>query len=216
MDRPTDKCPICSSQESNTIDQILTIMQKKTYAKNAMILDQTEIATGLYLIAKGAVKVSKISSLGKEIVLQILKTGDTFGEGSLLGQENQGNTITVIENCEIFYLSKRDLEPLLLKKPQLYQSVVASLIRWTQNLNSVIENINTPSAKDRVLLYLARLKKEQPHQNILQLDHKKHDVALMLGLRPETFSRALTELEDEGIIKMNHKQIQILAEEHLA
>lgn len=215
MDRPTDKCPICSSQEENTITQILPIIQKRSFGKNALILDQAGQATGLYLIAKGSVKISKISAGGKEIVLQILKDGDTFGQASLLGEDTQVDTVTAVDNCEVFYLSKKDLEPLLLQKPRLYQAVVASLVRWMQNLNSVIENINTPSAKERVLLYLTRLKKEQ-RQSVLHLDHKKYDVALMLGLRPETFSRTLTELEEDGIIKMNHKQIEIIAEQYLA
>lgn len=213
MDRPTDKCPICSTLEENTINRIVSLLQKKSFPKNTLILDQMDGQRGLYLIAKGAVKVSKISAAGKEIVLQILKSGETFGESGLLGQTPQADTVTAIEVSEIFYVSKRDLEPLLLEKPLLYQSVVASLIRWMQNLNSVIENINTASAKDRVILYLARLKKEQA-QNILKLDKKKYDVALMLGLRPETFSRTLTDLEDEGIIKMNHKEIVIINDEY--
>ncbi|WP_374030664.1 Crp/Fnr family transcriptional regulator [Bdellovibrio bacteriovorus] len=77
------------------------------------------------------------------------------------------------------------------------------------NLNNVIENINTPSAKERVWTYLCRLQTEQ-NKEVVQLSGKKHEVALMLGLRPETFSRALAELENDGHIKMNHKQVQIL------
>lgn len=211
MERPTDKCPICAGQEEKVVIEILSLLQKKTFAKNTLILDPSEPAGGLYLIAKGAVKISKISALGKEIVLQVLKTGATFGEGSLLGQSRPEDTVMAIEGSEVFYLPKRDLEPLMKKNPLFYQSVVASLVRWMENLNSVIENINTPLARDRVLLYLARLKKEQC-QSTVRLDKKKYDVALMLGLRPETFSRTLTELEEEGLIRMNHKQIELLAE----
>lgn len=215
MDRPTDHCPICANLEEAIITRILTLMQKRSYAKQTLILEQQESSKGLYLIAKGSVKVSKISPAGKEIVLQILKAGQTFGETSVLGQDFEADNITAMEASEIFYLSKRDLEPLLKEKPQLYQSVVASLIRWMQNLNSVIENINITSAKDRVLLYLNRLQKEQA-QSTLKLDKKKYDVALMLGLRPETFSRTLTELEEEGVIKMNHKEIKILNADYFA
>jgi len=67
------------------------------------------------------------------------------------------------------------------------------------------------SARERVSSYLKRLYREQEQQNtLIHLAGKKHEVALMLGLRPETFSRSLAELESEGVIKMNHKQIQIL------
>ncbi|AHZ85090.1 Crp/Fnr family transcriptional regulator [Bdellovibrio bacteriovorus] len=204
-----DNCPICSTQEEDVTEQILSVIQKKTYPKNALLFEQEDESKGLFLITKGTVKISKISPNGKEIVLGLLGAGKTFGEGSLLGQDRQADTAATTEPTEVFYLPKKELQNILQKNPLLYQSVVASLVRWMANLNNVIENINTPSAKERVWSYLCRLQSEQ-NKPLLQLSGKKHEVALMLGLRPETFSRALAELENEGQIKMNHKQIQIL------
>ncbi|MFS4457891.1 Crp/Fnr family transcriptional regulator [Bdellovibrio sp. HCB2-146] len=208
-ERPTDKCPICSSHEEKVTSQVLKLLQKKQYAKNSMIFEQQEDAKGLFLVEKGSVKISKISAAGKEIVLQIVNAGNTFGEGSLLGQEKYADNATALEASTIFYLAKKDFQAILSENPSLYESVVKSLVRWMNNLNQVIENINTPSAKERVLLYLTRLREEQG-QPLVQLSGKKHDVALMLGLRPETFSRTLADLEEEGVITMNHKMIQIM------
>lgn len=212
--RPTDNCPICATQEEKVIGKILSVIQKRSYLKNSLIFKQEEESHGLFLVSKGSVKISKISPAGKEIVLQVVNPGQTFGEGSLLGQSKQPDTASAVEATELFYLPKREFQGILVENPSLYQSVVDSLIRWMDNLNSVIENINTPSAKDRVQLYLERLQ-EQQQKPIIQLNGKKHDVALMLGLRPETFSRALSDLEAEGVIKMNHKQIQILQKKSL-
>lgn len=206
---PVDNCPICSTQEEKVIEQILTFIQKKNYLKNALIFEQEEESKGLYLIVKGLVKISKISPTGKEIVLGLLGPGKTFGEGSLLGQNKQADTASASENSEIFYLPKKDLQDILSKNPLLYQSVVSSLVRWMGQLNQVIENISNPSAHERVLNYLEQKQNDQ-NKSLIHLEGKKHEVALMLGLRPETFSRALADLEQQQIIKMNHKQIQIL------
>lgn len=206
---PMDYCPICSSQEEKVTEQILSVIQKKIYAKNTIIFEQDDEAKGLYLITKGTVKISKISSNGKEVVLGLLGPGKTFGEGSLLGQPRQTDMASTSESCEVFYLPKQELQAVLTKHPALYQSVVSSLVRWMANLNQVIENISTPSAQDRVINYLDRLQTEQ-QTAVVQLEGKKHEIALMLGLRPETFSRALAELEEQQLIKMSHKQIQIL------
>lgn len=204
-----ENCPICSSQEEKVINEILAVIQKKSFPKNSLIFEQEEESKGLFLITKGHVKISKISSAGKEIVIGLLNEGMTFGEGSLVGQKKQADTAMASKDTEILYLPKKDFQKILTENPSLYQAVINSLVKWMSNLNAVIENINTPSAKDRVWSYLRRLQEEQ-RRPILQLGAKKHDVALMLGLRPETFSRALADLEAEGLIKMNHKQIQIL------
>ncbi|MDG0816899.1 Crp/Fnr family transcriptional regulator [Bdellovibrio svalbardensis] len=207
--RHIDNCPICSTQEEAVTEQILSVIQKKSYAKNAVIFEPEENTHGLFLVIKGSVKISKISANGKEIVLGLLGPGKTFGESSLLGQDRQEDSATASEATDLLYIPKGSFQTIIQQNPQLYQSVVASLVRWMSNLNQIIENINTPSARDRVWSYLCRLKNDQPHP-LIQLDGKKHEVALMLGLRPETFSRILSDLEAEGKIKMNHRQIQFL------
>ncbi|KYG62671.1 transcriptional regulator [Bdellovibrio bacteriovorus] len=203
-------CPICSSQEEKVISDLLSFMKKKKFAKNSLVFEAGEEINGLYLITSGSVKISKLSPSGKEIVLQILGEGKTFGEGSVLGQDRHGDTFVANENTEVMFLPKKEFQNIIQSNLSLYQAVVGSLIKWMNNLDVVIENINTPSAKDRVWLHLGRLQ-EQQKTPVIKLDGKKHDVALMLGLRPETFSRALAELESEGKIKMNHKQIQLLS-----
>lgn len=208
-ERPTDKCPICSTQEAKTTEQILAVLQSKKFPKNSVICEKDEDCGGLFLISKGSVRISKITANGKETLLEILAVGSTFGEASLLGQEKNQDTIWANEDCEVFYIPKKDFQPILETKPELYRSVVGSLIRWMNKLNSVIENISIASARDRVWAHLVRLQSEQ-QVSVVQLNGKKHEVALMLGLRPETFSRSLADLETEGAIKMNHKQIQIL------
>ncbi len=208
-----ENCPICSSQEEKVIGKILAVIQKKSFTKNSLIFEQEEESKGLFLITKGHVKISKISPGGKEIVLGLLSEGMTFGEGSLVGQDKQADTALATDNTELLYLPKNEFQKILTENPPLYQAVVGSLVKWMANLNAVIENINTPSAKDRVWTYLCRLQEEQ-NKPLLQLVGKKHEVALMLGLRPETFSRTLSDMESEGMIKMNHKQIQILRANH--
>ncbi len=207
--RPTDHCPICSSQEETVTDQILKTIQHKTYPKGTIVFSQEQESSGLYLIYKGTVKVSRISPAGKEIIIEILGPGKTIGESSLFGAGQHSDTAMTAENAEVFLIPKDDFKKLLADHPQLYQNVLQGLVQWMDKLNAVIENINISSAKDRVYAFLMKIQKEQ-QRPLIHLTGKKHEVALMLGLRPETFSRTLAELETEGLIKMNHKQIQIL------
>ncbi|WP_413943324.1 Crp/Fnr family transcriptional regulator [Bdellovibrio sp. HCB-162] len=208
-DKPTDNCPICSTQEEKITEQIIPLLQLKKFPKGALIFEQEYPSSGLYLIRKGSVKIFKLSPAGKEMLIEILGPQKTFGEAGLLGQDKNTETAMSAEESEIFFIPKSELQNVLNKNPQLYQSVVQALIRWMDKLHMVIENISLSSARDRVWTYLCRLQQEQ-NRPIIQLGGKKHEVALMLGLRPETFSRTLAELEAEGLIKMNHKQIQFI------
>ena len=207
--KPTDHCPICSSLEEKITSQILSVIKMKTFGRGHLICEQGSNVCGLFLINKGSVKVSRLSPHGKEVILDILHPGATFGEAGLLGAESLSNHITANEDSEVFFISHEDFQSILSENPELYKKVFNSLVRWMDKLNAIIENINNPSAKERVCQFIKRLGEEQNH-SLIHLNGKKHEVAMMLGLRPETFSRALADLEKAEIIKMNHKQIQIL------
>lgn len=212
--KPTDHCPICSSLEEKISTQILSVLKVKSFNKGSLICEQGSKSCGLYLISKGSVKVSRLSPQGKEVILDILHPGATFGETSLLAEEANSNHMTANDNVEVFFISHESFQSILTENPELYKKVFASMMRWMDKLNQIIENINNPSAKERVCHYLKRMSAEQGH-SLIHLNGKKHEVALMLGLRPETFSRALSDLEKDDIIKMNHKQIQILKSDRL-
>lgn len=207
--RQVGNCPICYSEEDEIIDKIIEVSQIKNFSRNTTIYEQDSEAKGLYLIKKGTVKISNFSNNGKEVVLALLKEGDTFGEGSVLGEKKTTNVAFASTDTEIFFLPKKELSDIMKLSPNLYNALVTSLVKWMNNLNQIIEVISTPSAKERVHTYLKRLSSDQNTQEIV-LNGKKFEIALMLGLRPETFSRTLTELEEDNLIKMNHKTIKIL------
>ncbi|HEX7674771.1 MAG TPA: Crp/Fnr family transcriptional regulator [Bdellovibrio sp.] len=209
---PTANCPICSTQEAKVADEILEILIKKEFKKGTQIFGQDEVAHGIFLLAKGSVKIYRLSANGKEILLDILHPGSTFGENSLFGAEKYSDSAVANVACEVFYIPKMHFKPILSKHPELAQSVIKSICLWMDKLNAIIENINSPSARERVCNYLKRLRDDQS-ASLIHLTGKKHEVALMLGLRPETFSRVLSDLESEDLIKMNHKQIQILKQD---
>lgn len=191
---------------TNEILSHLTAVKTK---KEQVILSPEMVSPGLYLIAKGRAKVFRLNSSGKELILHLLKDGDCFGERSAMDGSPQGDFIVATVDTDLFLLPREKLHELLQKHPKLYPSVLKSICRWMDHLNSVIESISLSSARERVSVFLKRLVVEQ-ESDLISLPHKKHEVALMLGLRPETFSRALAEIEALGAIKLNHRQIQVV------
>jgi CRP-like cAMP-binding protein len=58
----------------------------KEYRKKQIIFSQGGPADAVFYIEKGKVKLTVLSTRGKEAVVGILGSGDFFGEGSLAGQ----------------------------------------------------------------------------------------------------------------------------------
>ena len=64
--------PIFSDLPDNVIEQIIQVGNKKTYAKDSVILVEEEAGTALFTIMTGKVKVSRSSADGREVILSIL------------------------------------------------------------------------------------------------------------------------------------------------
>lgn len=202
-------CPICSTLEAKIVEQLMASLALKTFKRNEAIYNLGEDSLGLFLISKGSVKLSKNTLQGKEVVMQILQEGQTFGEAGVLGQPKNLETATASTNSQIFFFPREKLVTLCESHPTLFHSLLSSLFHSLSQLHQVIENIGLHSAKEKVWSYLCQLSPE-PNSRIVRLSAKKHEVALLLGLRPETLSRTLSEIEELGFIKMNHKQIELL------
>ena len=69
---------------SATLTRIAGLGVRRQYAKGETIFAQSDPADGLYGVVTGRVRISASSADGKELFLNIMEPGDTFGEIALL------------------------------------------------------------------------------------------------------------------------------------
>src|SRR5437867_4549470 len=78
----------------------------KAFRKNATIFSQGSPADAVFYVEQGKVKLTVLSTRGKEAVVAILGTGDFFGEGCLAGQPLRMATATAMTECSILRVQK--------------------------------------------------------------------------------------------------------------
>src|SRR5258708_5304888 len=70
-----------------------------TFVKGQVVFSQGESADSVFQIQRGKLKLTVVSSQGKEAVIALLSVGDFFGEGCLAGQANRKCTATAMTEC---------------------------------------------------------------------------------------------------------------------
>ena len=76
------------------------------YRDKEVIYSQEHPADAIFYIHKGKVKLTVVSTQGKEAVVAILGVGDFFGEGCLEGQPLRMGSAASISSCSIMRLEK--------------------------------------------------------------------------------------------------------------
>ncbi|MDR2900074.1 MAG: cyclic nucleotide-binding domain-containing protein [Treponema sp.] len=90
----------------------------RTYPKDSMIFSEGEPGEELYIIQKGSVKIAKIVD-NNEVLLAVLKTGDIFGEMSLLESKPRSASAVAYEECVVLAVNRANFERMVGNQPQI-------------------------------------------------------------------------------------------------
>lgn len=205
--------PIFSTLTFDEMMEVASITISRRYKKGEMVYLQGEREKKLYVIHKGSVKISRISSSGKEQVIRILGPGEFMGELSLFNDEPNTNNAEAIDDATVCIIDGDKLKNLMAKYPTIAFKVLEELSSRLKRAENLIENLGVKDVESRIAEILLELSDDKGH---ITLPIKKGDLASHLGMSQETLSRKLSYFQDKGWIELEgHKKIKILNKESL-
>lgn len=213
------KTPLFSNLPPGDLARIAGIASLKRLARKGSVFREGDRADGFFVVAEGRVKVFKLSEEGKEQVLHLVGPGQSFAEATIFEGGVYPAHAEALDDCELIYLPKRPFTDMIEKDPRIALRMMASLSRWLKRMIDLVENISLRDVESRLVRFVSEDMKSRgvPFRDgaVYELDVTKNVLASRLGTVPETFSRTLKKLQDEGKIRVKGKQIRILDAEGL-
>ncbi len=176
-----------------------------TCPKNQKLFAQGEDADSVFYILSGKVKVTVISTLGKEAVVAILGEDEFCGEGCLTGQPKRMATASAITQCKIMRIEKGAMLRVLHDEPTFSGLFVTHLLQRTIRVEEdLVDQLFNSSEKRlaRALLLLANFGKEgRPEPLITKVSQET--LAEMIGTTRSRVSFFLNKFRKLGFISYN-------------
>ncbi len=173
--------------------------------KDQLLFRKGDPADGFYFLLAGKVKLLFLSPKGEEKILEIIEPGMSFGEAMIFVDRPFPVNAILLQDSQLLYIPKAELMQHLDRKPALGRSMLAALSMRLHGLVKGMESICLLNAQERVVGYLLSLLAKQ-HPGIrrgptsIRLSTNKANTASMLNLSPETLSRILHQLSEQGVI----------------
>jgi len=167
-----------------------------------------DAARGFFVIQKGLARVYRSSEQGRELSLVLLEAGSIYGESCLFGNSQFTENVFVLKPLEAYFMPKEPFLKALGQDPQLSLALAKSLTRTMQKVINSLDQNTTLQASDRIIQFLNGLRQKQQGAQVV-LPVPKKEVALQLGMSPETFSRELRKLEDDALIRVDRRAIHL-------
>ena len=170
-----------------------------------VIFAQGDPADALFYIQKGKVKVTCVSSHGKEAVVAILDARDFFGEGCLAGQPLRISTVAAMVDSSIARLDKAAVVRVLHDQPAFSELFMAYLLARNIRIEAdLIDQLFNSSEKRlaRLLLLLANFGKEgRPQPVVAKISQET--LAEMIGTTRSRVSFFMNKFRRLGFIEYN-------------
>ena len=168
---------------------------------------------GLYVVATGRVKVSKLSAEGREQVLHAERKG-ALGEAPLFDDEPYPASALALEPAVLLFLPKQTVLAWCRRRPDVAIGIARTLARRMRSFAALAEGLALREVSQRLAGYLVRRASEGGHKvqsgvEIL-LEESNQEIAAQIGTVRELVSRMLASLRREGLIAVSGRRITIL------
>jgi len=140
------------------IDQLGSYMTRQIVPRGKTVFSKGDPGTGMMAVLSGSVKIRLMSGDGREVVLNIFRAGEVFGEIALLdGQARTADAIAICES-ELMVIERRDLIPFLRAHPDVALKFIEILCARVRRTSEQIEDVmflDLPAKLAKTLLQLS-------------------------------------------------------------
>jgi CRP/FNR family transcriptional regulator, cyclic AMP receptor protein len=174
----------------------------ETYVDGQSIFAQGDLATAIFYIHRGRVKLSVVSKEGKEAIIAILANGQFFGEGCLVSQTHRIVSATAMDECSLARLDKQVVVEILHEEPAFTKLFISYLLNRNARIEAdLLDQLFNSSEKRlaRLLLLLANFGKEgKPEPVIAKISQEA--LAEMIGTTRSRVSSFMNKFRRLGFI----------------
>jgi CRP-like cAMP-binding protein len=172
----------------------------KEYPKGQTILLVGDRADKFFIIMSGWVKLFRATAEGEEAILAVFTRGDVFGEAAIFENASYPFSAQVAEDAKLMEVPSFALRDRAKSNPDIMNRMMSSMSREMHKLQLENEHLAIMTAPQRVGCLLLQLSSGMIGKGgTFSFPYGKSLAAARLGMKPETFSRALAQLKPFGV-----------------
>ncbi len=208
------KADLFSRLETKDLTALLPIAKRRQVDHGQILFSAGDPASGFYVLFEGRIKLYKVSADGKEYILRVVRSGETFAEAAAFSGLTYPVFAESMSKCRLVYFDTNDFRDLIQQSPQLALNMIATMAALLQSLNQKIEDLSLREVAARLSRHLlARAREDHGAATdgvSFNLETTKSALAARLGTIGETLSRTFKKLQQNGLMAMDRDRVTLL------
>ena len=191
----------------------------RTLQRDEILFTAGDRARGFYVIVAGSVRAFRTGADGREQIIHTERAGATVGELPLFDDQPYPSTVAAEEESVVLFLDKQSVLDLCHAHPEIPMAALRVLSSRLRKCAGLVETLSLRAVGQRLAQWLLNevdlrgAKKGAGAE--LNLNLSKEQLASRIGSVREVVSRAITRLDEDGLIHWRGHKVHIPNVQHL-
>jgi CRP-like cAMP-binding protein len=206
-----ERSPLFRGLPAAALERIAGLAAQRQYAAGEIVFSRGDAGDALYGVVAGRVRISTGTADGREMSLNIMEPGDSFGEIALLDGGPRTATATATEPSELVSVRREHFVALLEREPRVALELLklcGERLRWTSGLVEDGAFLDVPARLAKRLLNLGE-QHGRRQSGALELRISQEDVATFLGVSRQVVNQHLQGWKSRGWVELGRGRVTI-------
>lgn len=198
--------------DDDAVADLASHARVESVARGRVLASEGDIPDRLGVVVAGKVKIYHLGADGRELTFETVTSGEPIGAVAALAGSRYPATVEAATDATIAWLPRETLFELIESQPSVARSLVADLARRVVNFTEVATTLSM-DVPSRVAGFLFQRALAGGHTTsdglVVGLGMTKGELAAALGTVPETLSRALARLRDDGVLEVRGREVVV-------
>lgn len=197
------------------------------YRKGQTIYGSNNVSRSIYLVVAGTVGVSQITDGGKELLLELVRPDELFGESAFLDVPGRCEQAIAIEKAELMAWPISDIQGLVTKRPPLAMALLQFLAQRNAELTRRIESLSVDTIERRLARSLIRLSERlgtpEEDGSVRMMPFTHVMLSRYVGTTREVVTHHMNRLRKQGHVRysregihLNHGSLRMVLDKHIS
>ena len=193
------------------MQRVLGATRRYALEENEVLFEARQPAISFYVVLTGQIRLYLLSARGDEKVVELVHAGQSFAEAVMfMDRRDYPVSAAAVTPTELLAIENRAFLETLQSSVETCLKVLGEMSMRLRRMIGEIDFLTQQNAEYRLVNYLLQLiSEDHTGQVAIRLETPKSVIASRLSIKPETFSRILHRLSEQGIIEVDQKDIRV-------
>lgn len=199
------------------LDRVNRIKIWRSLAEGDVLFRQGEKNEGVFVVASGLLAQRVLHENGTDVIVALAGPGETLGARAFLRNSPHATTAMALLPSSICAIRRRDAVRLTRDAPMAHMALVACCLKALDRSHEDLLHNSALGTRARLAALLLRFRDDRGAVGpcLIRVPLSRPDLAGILGILPESLSRLLRQLREEGLLSVSGRNFEIACPERL-